>query len=367
MKKLLIILLLTCLSFISLGFEETAFLQNIYNLRTPEGLIFFQIFSNVGLILLILLLYLRYKSSNSKKEFIRLSSIVLALEVSFLINIGLDFERPYEVGFITEFLPAQFNSFPSLHTTLATAIGYDMLIAWPIILLVAFGRLYLGVHFIKDILFGLLIGVLVPFLVNKSEKYFKNLEFNRQLLHLIIGLSIACLLINKTINGHHLILAAIAGTIVSLLIKQEKLPYFRKLLKKVERKKDLESFPGKGAIYMFFSCGFVSLIFEPNIAIVSILILSIGDSLTHLGLAFKLWPNPFNKYKYLEGTIIGIIFSFFASILFLPWYVAIVGCASLVAESIELKIFKHKIDDNILVPLLSAILMSLTIQFIPIQ
>lgn len=99
------------------------------------------------------------------------------------------------------------SSFPSGHTQTSASFFYTLasilkkwyfwLIATIIILLVAISRLYLGVHYLTDVLAGLFLGLLVVLL---SNYLFNKFYEKRYWLYFLIGLFVLgfCFFIKKT-------------------------------------------------------------------------------------------------------------------------------------------------------------------------
>ena len=120
-----------------------------------------------------------------KRKWILPLWITLALSaiVSFLLKIVIQRSRPYQIGVVSSLLEeASHNiwnfSFPSFQTMLAfCAIPIlskefpKLKNAWVIFaVLIAISRVYLGVHFMSDILIGGLIGYFLGVFVISSEK-----------------------------------------------------------------------------------------------------------------------------------------------------------------------------------------------------
>ncbi|MFE1954635.1 phosphatase PAP2 family protein [Streptomyces sp. NPDC059524] len=102
----------------------------------------------------------------------------VAYVASELIKSGIDEERPCRA--VAGALPALIDcpvygdwSFPSNHSTIGAAAAVGLALAWPKIgwltvpmaILMAFSRVFVGVHYPHDVAAGLLLGTLVAFLV----------------------------------------------------------------------------------------------------------------------------------------------------------------------------------------------------------
>ena len=121
--------------------------------------------------------------------------------------------------------------------------------------------------------------------------------------------------------------------------------------------------PGKGAIYFFVGALLAIKLFPMDIALASIMILALGDSISHIvGKNYgktQLWINKHND-KLFEGTVAGIILGFFGAYGFVGPVLAFFGAAfAMTAELVEMKLGEAIIDDNILIPLVSGTVMLL--------
>ena len=189
----------------------------------------------------------------------------------------------------------------------------------------------------------------------------KRLEAKRQLFHMLLGIAIVALLIYGLINKSHIFFLIIIGIIISFLSKKHKIPVICWFLRNFDREKDLKSFPGKGVIFYLIGV-FLVLSFLPlDIAMSAILVLAFGDSVSHLfGLKHGKIRHPFADKKFFEGMIAGFIAAFIGASVFLPWHEALIASFfAMLAESIEIKIGAEKVDDNIIIPLVAAIAVSL--------
>jgi len=129
--------------------------------------------------------------------------------------------------------------------------------------------------------------------------------------------------------------------------------YLENGVKNYERQKEL---PFKGAITFYTGCFLSIALFPANVAIASITILALGDSLaTVIGKFFGKHKLSINKEKSWEGSITFFIASFLILIFFIknPLNILVVGAVTTLVEMLP------RIDDNITVPLSVGILMSL--------
>lgn len=193
------------------------------------------------------------------------------------------------------------------------------------------------------------------------------LEIKRKLFHLLSGLVLVILIDLGIFNWISLLIIFILGLAFSFLIKRKiRVPIVSWLLDHMDREHDLKKFPGKGPIYFVLGCLISVLLFEKNIALASIIILTIGDSVGALfGLHFGNIKNPLNRNKFIEGTIIGIILAFVGACIFVNYKEAFFGALfGMLIESIELRLNKDiKIDDNLTVPIVSGLVIYLLRRF----
>lgn len=181
------------------------------------------------------------------------------------------------------------------------------------------------------------------------------LELRRQTFHLLLGILIVILLNLNLINLKLLIGVLAIGIVVSFLCKYYEITPIQWFLDRFDR----EGARGKGVITYFIGVIIVLSFFRKDIALASILILAFGDSFCHLGRYGKI-KNPLNKKKLIEGLIIGTAAGSIAASFFVPFYIALSGSLiAMILESLDLKIKGRVLEDNILVPLISAIVMIL--------
>ena len=187
------------------------------------------------------------------------------------------------------------------------------------------------------------------------------IEIRRQVFHLILGLVIVSLYLIGALTQGTLLIIFFIGLITALLSKKYKIPVIYWFLKKFEREKDLKENPGKGVLTFIGGSLLALVFFEENIALAAIMVLAVGDSVSHIvGKHFGKRKYWINSPKYLEGTVAGIFFASIAASFFVGSKLAFMGsAAAMILESIELKIGKTIIDDNLTVPLVAGLVMHL--------
>lgn len=191
----------------------------------------------------------------------------------------------------------------------------------------------------------------------------KSLELRRQLFHACLGIALTLLLFYGIFTATHLFVILVIGIILALLSKQYRIPIIAKFLDIFERDNVKTDLPGKGAIYFFVGALLAIKLFPMDIALASIMILALGDSISHIvGKNYgktQLWINKHND-KLFEGTVAGIILGFFGAYGFVGPVLAFFGAAfAMTAELVEMKLGEAIIDDNILIPLVSGTVMLL--------
>lgn len=114
-------------------------------------------------------------------------SIGITAAVTIFIKIIVSRARPFEALMLPLIQGAKYTfaawntSFPSLHTAAAFSLVPILDKEFPklkwfwviLALLIAFSRLYIGVHYLSDVLAGCLIGLLIGFGVLHLEKKYK--------------------------------------------------------------------------------------------------------------------------------------------------------------------------------------------------
>jgi len=184
-----------------------------------------------------------------------------------------------------------------------------------------------------------------------------NVEINRKLLHMFLGVVLVALLMFGIVGKEHLfvLLAIMLG--VSVLSRKYDIPLISWLLRNFEREEYVKKFPGRGFIFYLIGSLLVLAFFPMDIAMPAILVLAFGDSIGHLfGIRYGKRKHPYVKTKFVEGWIAGLIAGFIAAFVFVPWHEALAASFfAMLVEGIEVKIGAEEVDDNLIIPLVAAI------------
>lgn len=134
---------------------------------------------------------------------------------------------------------------------------------------------------------------------------------------------------------------------------------FHRIFGRILRKHELKDFTG--ATYLLFASMLCVAFFEPIIASAAIAFLSIGDTFAAL-IGMNFGRRKFlGSHKSLEGSLACFVSCLIFGLLWLgnPWQALIGALAATIAE-----LGKIPLDDNIKIPLISAIALSLVGIFI---
>lgn len=186
-------------------------------------------------------------------------------------------------------------------------------------------------------------------------------EYLRQLLHLFSGLLTVLLIYFELFRPFTVFLLIIVGILASFICKRRRLPFFSSFLDLFERKENF-AFPGRGLIFFFIGVLLVLQLFPRPIALASIMILALGDSISHIvGARYGETRNFFgDKRKLVEGSVAGFLVGFLGAWLFVPFVEAVLGSLiAMMAEVMQIDLNNRQVDDNLIVPLVAGTVMLL--------
>lgn len=176
-------------------------------------------------IIIAAILYWHGRESNS---FWLSTTILVTSAVIGLIKVSVDRVRPENgsQGILSSLTEIENDSFPSGHAGTIGAVtgflnlnGFKLLQFFSIFLLffVSLSRLYLGAHFLSDVIVGVLIGLLIAWGLNEIRKWVKEKHVElSQRVELLTLLSVALLL--EILGGEWRLFLYFAGFYVGMII-----------------------------------------------------------------------------------------------------------------------------------------------------
>jgi dolichol kinase len=193
----------------------------------------------------------------------------------------------------------------------------------------------------------------------------EEFELRRKIVHILMGIVAVLLLINNIVTPFIIFIILIIGILLSLLSLKVKVPILHLFLNNFERIGEKGKLPGRGIIFAVVGSLLALQLFERNIALASIMILTFADPISHLiGKFFGRTKSFLDKRKNIEGHIAGAIISALLAMFFVHPILAIAG--SLVAmlfESLIIEVQKIELDDNLIIPLAAGTAMFLIMRF----
>lgn len=156
-----------------------------------------------------------------------------------------------------------------------------------------------------------------------------------------------------------LMLAAVV--FIAWLLKRYRQNQVDQLVLLMERESHFVRFPLKGPVFFILGVTLSIWFFPKDAALAGIATLSIVDSIgTLYGTLIGGLPVPWNSKKSLGGPLIGALLTAWVCHFWLPWDVALLAAfAGAFIDTVELRIFGYSIDDNLLIPLVSACMVGL--------
>jgi dolichol kinase len=186
-------------------------------------------------------------------------------------------------------------------------------------------------------------------------------EIHRKIFHITLGIALVLTIYFDLLKDWMVFAILIIGVIISISSRYFDIPLIRQFLGKFEREKHLKNIPGQGVLSIFAALLIIMLFFDKDIVLASMMIWTLGDSMSAIiGRHYGKRKHPFNDSRMILGTIFGMIVATLGAWIFVRFWIALVAaCIAMALESLELEIFGIGIDDNLLVPIISAVVMYL--------
>ncbi|MFA7708418.1 MAG: diacylglycerol/polyprenol kinase family protein [Candidatus Pacearchaeota archaeon] len=191
-------------------------------------------------------------------------------------------------------------------------------------------------------------------------------ELKRKLFHILGGILGIFLIQFNLINTRIIFSVLVFGIILSIICLKHRVPIISSFLDTFGRKEEQEHLPGRALIFAAAGVLLCLQLFEKNIALASLIILTFSDSTSLLvGKYLGKTKTILNKEKNIEGTIAGVLVSTSLASFFVPFYLAFIG--SLAAgffELLTIRVQELKVDDNLIIPLSAGTIMFLVQMFL---
>ncbi|WP_300368773.1 phosphatase PAP2 family protein [Brachyspira sp.] len=168
--------------------DSTLFLKIFKDNRKGPVKTFMKFMSRMGdgyIWVLIYLLFYMFRIDYAALYFSRaVTAIFICIFLFLYIKSFFSRIRPYKKhSKIPIMYPPDKHSFPSGHTMVAFAVSfcmgsyslYSALLFYPIASLIAFSRVYVGLHYPFDVVFGIIFGTIIGFLSNTAFFYITGL------------------------------------------------------------------------------------------------------------------------------------------------------------------------------------------------
>lgn len=185
--------------------------------------------------------------------------------------------------------------------------------------------------------------------------------WERKALHASVGMFIAaCISYSESLATLLLLMLTAVALLLSCTERHRRIPFVSTLLDRMERPIDRTTLPGKGFICMLLGALIAIALFTQTIAAAAVIILAVGDSLSCItGTSIKRLTERKGE-KAWEGAIFGTFGATLLAGCIIHWPAAL--CASGIALGIEVRTSSLKtilFDDNILVPIIAGVILTL--------
>ncbi|MCK9596866.1 phosphatase PAP2 family protein [Candidatus Pacearchaeota archaeon] len=185
-NKIILLILIVISAIVSLYFDNDLIKLIPYLRNGTLNSLFLAIsFIGSGVIVALIATLLFFWKKNKRKWILPLwVSFVISASIGFILKITIQRARPFQTGIIQlvsglqESISSWDFSFPSFHSMFAFCVLPILSQQFPKLkkfwiafaILVAFSRIYLGVHFVSDVIAGGAIGYLIGMMIVKAEK-----------------------------------------------------------------------------------------------------------------------------------------------------------------------------------------------------
>jgi dolichol kinase len=182
------------------------------------------------------------------------------------------------------------------------------------------------------------------------------MELLRKAVHILVGVGIVFLFTRGLldVSSFGLLVLLYAALLLFNLRYQHGL-----LTKVISINRADRDIPGLDILFYFVGCFIVLLLFDERIAFSAILILAFADPLAHLASrGFGRTTTRLNTTTYLEGTLVGIAIGTLVAWRYVALLPALIASAvAMLFEAGRLRIRGHHVDDNLVIPVVAAVVL----------
>lgn len=191
-------------------------------------------------------------------------------------------------------------------------------------------------------------------------------EVRRKILHILCGLFIVLSMQFGIATPFTIFEVLVLLAFLSLISRKIRIPVWSFFIEHFEREEWKESFPGRGLVYFFVGSTLAIYLFPFEVAMASILVLTLGDSVSCIvGSLYKKILNKNNHNKLIVGGISGFFAALIGASLYLKLPEAIVASfAGLIAGFLEMDLNKAPLDDNLAIPLAAGVAVLILRKFV---
>ncbi len=187
-------------------------------------------------------------------------------------------------------------------------------------------------------------------------------ELKRQIAHLSFGLLYALFYSFGYIDVWVSCGLLLASILLAVFLKRRR-SFIDRIVMIVEREEHFWNLPLRGLIFFLLGTTLTIGFFSFVPALAGILILSIADSIgTLYGKYLGVMKIRWNRNKHMEGPVIGGFLATLMLLSFLPLMPALIASyAGAFIDTLNIKILGIEIDDNLLIPIITAEIVKLLV------
>lgn len=189
----------------------------------------------------------------------------------------------------------------------------------------------------------------------------------RKILHIMIGIAAILLIVYEIITPLIIFILLAIFTLFSLFSLKYKIPLANFFLSNFETR-NKNQLPGRGFLFSILGTLLSLQLFDYDIALASIIILTFSDPTSYLiGKYLGKTRHFLDSRKNIEGNIAGFVISSAFALFFVSPVLAIAGAlAAMLFEALIIEIQKIELDDNLIIPLAAGTTMFLMRMFLGI-